>query len=277
MGFYSPSSIIIDAQRHGVLVRPPCVVRSDWDSIVERGPNPRTVALRLGLRQIRGLGKGVASAIVAARSTAPLVSLTDLIRRARLPKNAIEALAESGALDAISPSRREALWRARAPRVEGLFEGLDLEPAVRVGLPPLRPLEQLELDYGRLGLSTSDHPMRYLRRELALRNVQQAAQIKEGKNGARVLVAGLVIGRQRPATASAVTFITLEDETGMTNLIVKEATFARYFAVAKHAQLLLASGRVERQGDVVHVLVHALERLSLPDGETLPAQSRDFH
>src|SRR6185503_4626681 len=117
MGFYSPSSLVKDAQRHGVEVRPPCVVRSDWDSTLEES----APALRLGLRQIRGIGEGAARAIVAARSLAPFASLQDLIRRAHLRKNEIEALAEAGALAVLVEERRDALWRARAPREGGLF------------------------------------------------------------------------------------------------------------------------------------------------------------
>jgi error-prone DNA polymerase len=288
MGFYSPSSIVKDAQRHGVEVRPPCVVHSDWDSTLERpavtmgpqaAPNPRPAepALRLGLRQIRGLGEGVGRAIMAARAEAAFASLRDLVRRAHLKKNDCEALAEAGALSAIVPARREALFRARAPREGGLFEGLDIEPDEDVGLPPLPKLMQLALDYGRVGLSIDDHPMAHLRERLAARGVHRAEDLRELGHGTPVWVAGLVIGRQRPGTASGVTFFTLEDETGFVNLIVKREVFAASYAVARHARLLLVKGRVERQGEVIHVLAEELSRLTLPDGEEPPVRSRDFH
>jgi error-prone DNA polymerase len=288
MGFYSPSSIVKDAQRHGVEARAPCVVRSVWDSTLEpptdgsapshpNGLSAKPPALRLGLRQIRGLGEGVTRAILAARAEAPFASLQDLIRRARLKKNEIEALAEAGALEPLVPARRDALWRARAPREGGLFEGMEIEPDEDVGLPELQPLEQLALDYGRVGLSIDDHPMRHLRERLDPRGVRRAVDLRKLRHGARVTVAGMVIGRQRPGTASGVTFVTLEDETGMVNLIIQKEVFAENYAVARHAPLLLVEGRLERQGEVVHVLALALERLLLPDGDEPRARSRDFH
>jgi error-prone DNA polymerase len=276
MGFYSPSSIVKDAQRHGVEARPPCVVHSAWDCTLERGA-AAIPALRLGLRQIRGLGEGVGQGLVAARAEAPFTTLRDLVARAHLKKNDVEALAEAGALSEIVPARREALFRARAPREGGLFEGLDLEPDEDVGLPPLPPLTQLALDYGRVGLSIDDHPLAHLREALAGRGVRRAEDLRALRHGTPVTVAGLVIGRQRPGTASGVTFFTLEDETGFVNLIVQAEVFAQGYAVARHARLLVVEGRLERQGEVIHVLARTLSRLSLPDGQEPPVRSRDFH
>jgi error-prone DNA polymerase len=275
MGFYSPSSIVKDAQRHGIEVRPPCVVQSTWDSTLER--DAAAPALRLGLRQIRGIGEAMARALAAARAKAPFTSLRDLVRRAGLKKNEIEALAEAGALERIVPARREALFRARAPREGGLFDGLDIEPDEDVGLPPLPKLTQLALDYGRVGLSIADHPLAHLRDHLAGQGVRRAEELSKLRHGERVAVAGLVIGRQRPGTASGVTFFTLEDETGFVNLIVSREVFAQNYVVARHAQLLMVQGRLERQGPVVHVLATDLTRLMLPDGEALAMRSRDFH
>ena len=278
MGFYSPSSIVKDAQRHRVVVRPPCVLTSAWDSTLEEPPKAsRYPAIRLGLRQIRGLGAGMGEAVMKARAEAPFASLRDLVNRADLKRNDVEALAEAGALEALVPARREALWRARAPREGGLFEGMDLEPDRDVGLPDLRPVEQLALDYGRVGLSIHDHPIAHLREGLARRGVQRAEDLRTVAHGTMVTVAGLVLGRQRPGTASGVTFFTLEDETGMVNLIVGAQLFADNYAVARHARLLLVHGRVERQGRVIHVQAEALSRLALPDGEEPKTRSRDFH
>jgi error-prone DNA polymerase len=275
MGFYSPSSIVKDAQRHKVEVRPPCVVASVWDSTLE--PAGRLPAIRLGLRQIRGLGPDAVEAIVKARAAGPLTTVPDLVRRAHLKRNEVEALAEAGALAALVPARREALWRARAPREGGLFAEHDLEADQDIGLPELRPLEQLALDYGRVGLSIHDHPIAHLRADLARRGVRPAEDLRDIAHGQEVTVAGLVIGRQRPGTASGVTFFTLEDETGMVNLIVGAALFAENYAVARHARLLLVRGKLERQGRVIHVLAETLERLALPDGEEPATRSRDFH
>ncbi|MBD0321728.1 MAG: error-prone DNA polymerase, partial [Gemmatimonadetes bacterium] len=278
MGFYSPSSLVKDAQRHGVEVRPVCAVQSDWDCTLEPPAAGATgPAVRLGLRQIRGIGEGVARSIMAARAEAPFASLQDLIRRARLKKNEIEALAEAGAFAVLVPERREALWRARAPREGGLFAGMAIEPDEDVGLAPMPKLTQLSLDYGRVGLSLHDHPLKHLREKLAAQGVRTAAELRSLADGSWVMVAGLVIGRQRPGTASGVTFITLEDETGMINLVVQQNIFADNYGVARHARLLWAKGKLERQGEVIHVLALELARVSLSAEEELPGRSRDFH
>jgi error-prone DNA polymerase len=282
MGFYSASSLVKDAQHHGVEVRPVSVTRSDWDCTLEPvprepGDDGEPCALRLGIRQIRGVGKAMAKAMIGARSEAPFVSLDDLIRRAHLKKNEIEALAESGALEELVTERRDALWKARAPREGGLFEGLEIEPDEDVGLPPMRPLTQLALDYGRVGLSIHDHPMRHVREVLRVRGVRRADELVRLPDGALIEVAGLVIGRQRPETASGVTFITLEDETGFVNLVVMKTVFAENYGVARHAQMMLVAGRLERQGTVIHVLARKLSRLRLPDGDEPNVRSRDFH
>jgi error-prone DNA polymerase len=271
MGFYSPSSLVQDAQRHGVEVRPVCVVASDWDNLLE--PDE---ALRLGMRQIKGFGQGAAEAVMKARKEGPFQGVADLVRRAGLKKNEIEALAEAGALEVLVPSRREALWRARAPREGGLFEKLPLEPEEDVGLPKMRPAEQLVLDYGRVGLSLKDHPLRHLRAELSAQGAITAAALREKRHGERVLIAGMVLGRQRPATASGVTFVSLEDETGVMNVVVQKKLFEERYAAARYAKILGVRGRVERKGEVIHVLAEDLERLDGP-GRRVPAKSRDFH
>ncbi|MCE7891982.1 MAG: error-prone DNA polymerase, partial [Sorangiineae bacterium PRO1] len=209
-------------------------------------------------------------------------SIDDLIRRTELRKDEIERLAESGALEPLVPGRRNAVWQSRAPRVGGLFEKLDVvEP--RVVLPPLRAAEQLLLDYGRKGLSVSDHPMRHLRERLRLRGVLTAAELPEAEQGGRVSVAGLVLTRQQPGTASGVVFITLEDETGFVNLILWNAVYERLRLVARHSTLLLAHGKVERDREatraevpILHVIVDDLERLDRPESK-LEKRSRDFH
>jgi error-prone DNA polymerase len=284
MGFYSTSSIVKDAQRHGIEVRAPCALKSDWDATVELEPPPSSghaghrASLRLGLREIRGLGEAAARSLAVARSKPPpFTSVRDLAVRAKLAKDDVELLAEAGALAALVPERREALFRARAPRERGLFDGLDIEPEEDVGLPPMPKIQQLCLDYGKVGLSVDDHPMRHLRAKLRRNKVLAAADLTPLEHGVTVRVAGLVIGRQRPATASGITFITLEDETGLVNLIVRRDVFSENYAVARHAKILLVLGRLEREGAVIHVLVQRLARLLLPSGHEPPARSRDFH
>lgn len=294
MGFYSPSSLVRDAQKHGVEVREVSILSSHWDCTLESaGKSSRIVsravgahrALRLGFRLVKGFGEGAARAIEKAREESPFSSLDDLVRRASLKKNEVEALAEAGALEELVSGRRQALWKARAPRTEGLFQSLDVrEPETQ--LPPLRAVETLLLDYGRKGLSVDDHPVRYLRSKLRARCVVTAAALHRMPKGRPVTVAGLVVTRQRPGTANGVVFITLEDETGPMNLILYSGVFEANYLAARHAAILLAHGKVERhvtpvrsgevgtETPVVHVVVEALERLDVPGIES---HSRDFH
>ncbi len=289
MGFYSPSSIVQDAQRHGVVVRPVCVVASEWDHTLEEdATSTGGYALRLGMRLVRGFGESAAKAIADARKEVPLRTVMDLVTRAHLKKNEIEALAEAGALSAIVPARREALWEAHAPRLEGLFQHVDLEaprepaPPKKRRFRPLEPVEQLLLDYGRLGLSVDDHPMRHVRphlvaSEMGKRGVSRARDLVSIDDGRRVRVAGVVVGRQRPGSASGVTFVSLEDETGVTNLIVTIPVFEANRHTWLHATMLLVEGKLEKEGEVIHVLAERAERLELEKGAALDARSRDFH
>jgi len=286
MGFYSPSSIVQDAQRHGVTVRAPDIFESDWNNLMQPcAGSVDSLALRLGFRQISGIGEDAGHAIEAARREARFVSVGDLARRTGLKKNELAALAEAGALEPLEPGRRNAMWRAHAPRLDGLYAGCDLERATSSPrLPAIRPVEQLLLDYGRLGLSIDDHPMRHIRPRLKQEHVVRASDLPTLRNGASIKVAGLVIGRQRPQTASGVTFVTLEDETGVINLVVTVPVFDRYRHAVVHSKLLVVAGMLEREGEVIHVLVRSVERLELPvprtaegAGAELPAKSRDFH
>ena len=277
MGFYSPSAIIQDAQRHGVPVLDVCVSRSLWDCSLEGK------ALRLGLRLIKGLSEATGRRIEHARSEHAWRGMDDLIRRVALRKDEVEALAEAGALESVVKGRRQALWAGRAPRFGELFRGVET-PELEVRLPELNEAGQLVLDYGRKGLSVDDHPMRHLRDVLRRRGVVTTDQVRHASRGQMVGVAGLVTCRQQPATASGVVFITVEDETGYANLIVYRSIFEQFRHVARNSTLLLAYGHVEREqktrtkrgGATVHVIVRALERLDRPEGG-LKRMSRDFH
>jgi error-prone DNA polymerase len=299
MGFYSASTILQDAQRHGVEVRDVDVTRSDWDSTLEPvvAPAPATGdgtrihrcprAIRVGLRQVKGLSEKCARRIESARFERPFGSLEDAVRRATLRDDEVERLAEAGAFETLLPGRRQALWRARAPRVAGLFSGKPvIEPEVH--LPALRADEALLLDYQHKSLSVGDHPMRHVRRNLG-QFVLSARELRERRKGERVSVAGVVICRQQPGTASGVVFITLEDETGFANLILWRAVYEQFRLPARHASILLAHGEVERQvrvdgsnlpggGDaaVIHLIVRSLSRLDVP-GQDIRSASRDFH
>jgi len=284
--------LIRDAQKHGVEVRDVSVVHSDWDCTLEPAGQKSKIqsaypgaqrALRLGLRLVKGLGQTAVERLLQARAASAFRSLDDLLGRTELKKDEVEALAEAGALEELVAGRRQALWQVRKPRMNGLFDGVSLqEPAIQ--LPALKATEQLLLDYGTKGLCVHDHPLRHLRPRLQKRRVVRAADLVHLNKGAEVSVAGLVLSRQQPGTASGVVFITLEDETGFANLIVYRHIFERFQLIARHATLLLAHGELERElkpvdpkaTPVIHVLVKSLERLDVP-GRGIQRMSRDFH
>ncbi len=266
LGFYAPTTLVRDAQKQGVRVHDVCAVESHWDSTLSASGE-----LRLGLRLIRGLREEVAHSIVTARQQRPFASLGDFSRRSGAKKNELAALAAAGALSALEPERKNALWRLEAPRTPGLFEHLDAQEP-EVSLTPLRPVEQLMLDYAQKGLSVNDHPLRYYRRRLRKIGATRAADLPYLPAGKVIFTAGLVLNRQRPATASGVVFMTLEDETGIVNLILQASIFERFEAIACQSALLLVRGRVEREQraaateaaevPVIHVLVSHIDKLS---------------
>jgi error-prone DNA polymerase len=294
MGFYSPSSIVRDVQAHGVTVGDVCVTRSHWDSTLEsmesdgvrRGEigAARHPKLRLGFRLVKGFPEKTAKRLETLRAQRTFEDIDDFRRRARLQKDELAALAESGAFESLLRGRRQALFRANAPRVPGLFaEARYDEPDI--AFPPLRAAETLLLDYRQKGLSVDDHPMRHLRRSLTARGTVTAEALLRVPHGRPVSVAGVVITRQQPATASGVVFITLEDETGVVNLILFRSVFETYHLPARHAAILFAEGSVERTPQaldgsdsvtpVIHVMTRRLERLDLP-GRDIESMSRDF-
>jgi error-prone DNA polymerase len=297
MGFYSPATILADARRHGVVVRDVDITRSNWDSTLEdcetsplTNENTR-LAIRLGFRLVKGLGETSGKRIEAARSEWRFSEIEDVARRAELARKEVEALAEAGAFEALVQGRRQALWVSRAPRLSGLFQGSNWqEPAAR--LPPLAREQSMLLDYRRKGLSVDAHPMALLRERVAKRGVSSALELGRAPGGRRVQVAGVVICRQQPATASGVVFMTLEDETGFMNLVLFRRVFEEHRLAALHSAIVLARGKVERASgadsatnqatnqatseDVIHVVVETLERLDVP-GRDIGKVSRDFH
>ena len=294
MGFYSPSTILQDAQRHGVKLLAIDAAESGWDCACVPHPHPSEggkTAIRLGLRLVSGLGEDAGRRIEEARAEGPFASVDDVIVRARLDKKEVHALAESGALDALAGGRRQAIWKVVAPRPAELFEDAPADEAK----PKLRSMsraEQLVLDYERTGVSVEDHPMRLLRPSLG-KKVRSSRDLMALRSGTRVTTAGLVICRQRPGTASGVVFVTMEDEFGFSNLVLWAKTFEKFRHVATTARLLLVHGRIERSDDrspdgrlkvpdpnaaqsVVYVVADKLERLDahMP---ALASMSRDFH
>ncbi|MEO8877428.1 MAG: error-prone DNA polymerase [Polyangiaceae bacterium] len=273
MGFYSASTILQDAARHGVEVRPISIHKSDWDCTLEEDSSA-VPAIRVGLRQVKGLGEESGKQIEIARKTKPFVSLADVMTRANLQRAEVEALAEAGAFGS---DRRGALWRARTVNDGGLFAQATTVES-RPSLPPLTRAEQLTLDYERTGLSVKDHPMRLARAQLSPA-IKNSRELMNGKHGERITVAGLAICRQRPGTASGVVFITMEDEYGFLNLILWSRVFEQFRYVATTSSMLVAYGKVERaaaNAEVVYVVVDRIEPLMLRDTQ-VQSMSRDFH
>ncbi len=281
MGFYSPSTILEDAKKHGVEVRAVSIEASDWDCTLEDRGAGKSPALRVGLRLVRGLGEKSGRRIEEARASgARFASVEDLAARASLQRDDLDALAEAGALESIVRGRREAMWKVRAPRGEGLFAGIDLGDAAPA-MPALTRAEQLVLDYGRTGISVGDHPMRRARGFLgragpgARKRVFRSSELASIPHGTPVTSAGMVICRQRPQTASGVVFITLEDEEGFINLILYAHVFDRFRHVATTSALLYGHGKIERDGEVVYIVTSRVEPLRIQ--EAIPSMSRDFH
>jgi error-prone DNA polymerase len=266
MGFYSPASLVQDARRHGVEVRPPCMARSDWPSRMEGD------AVRLGLRLVEGLGADARATLERARAEGPFTSIDDVVRRTRLSEAALRALAGAGAFDAFVPEgRREALWgvlRAVRSRGDTLPFAPPDEPAV--AFRPLDALETLAADYRATGLTTGVHPMTHLRPWLAKRRVLCAADLEHVPHDRRVTVAGLVTTRQRPEAAKGFFFVTLEDETGFTNIIVPPRTYERHRRVLVQAGVLLIHGRTSREQDVCNVKGQRFEELDFSAAGPLP-------
>ncbi len=277
MGFYAPAQIVRDAKEHGVVVRPIDANHSDWDCTLEEGGT----VVRLGLRLVAGLGERGARAIVAERgSRGPFASAHDLRRRCRASAGDLRAIARADALGSMGLDRQRALWALRAAREDDgpLFDAAELDERGEV-LPEIAPPRLVQQDYRATGLSLKAHPIAFLREHLAGRGAIPARELGDARacpHGKRAAVGGVVLVRQRPGTASGVVFITLEDETGIANLVLWSDVFERFRAVARLSGAILALGRVERAGEVVHLHVSRLESLDslLPPWR---ARSRDFH
>jgi error-prone DNA polymerase len=287
MGFYSPHSLVRDAQRHGVVVHDVDVTSSSWQSTLEWAQKGGAVdrkqrSVRLGLHQVIGLGEAVGRAIEAAREDSPFSDAQDLVRRAHIEQGKVELLAQAGALESLVEGRRNALWLARKPRAEALFEATEVAES-GPSLANLLPVETLRFDYATKQLSVRDHPLKHLRAWLKQRRVSPIAGLVSLRHHERTTVAGLVLCRQKPYTASGILFMTIEDETGIANLVVEPRVQERYGLLVRQAGILIAWGRLERsitksqdEVPVLHVKVEAIERIDrMP--RALRGMSRDFH
>ncbi|MHB8898419.1 MAG: error-prone DNA polymerase [Thermoguttaceae bacterium] len=290
MGFYAPAQLIRNAQDHGVEVRPVDVNHSHWDCTLEQlpaapegpqhaGPDrrPGWEALRLGMRLLRGMSRPYAEVIQEARQDGPFTCMEDFTRRTDLGTTVATRLAKAGALKSLGFGRRDALWHALGQQRKELplFDALPSAPDRPTALPEMLPVEEMLADYRNLGMTLGKHPVGFLRPALDRMKIATADQLRVLPMDRPVSVAGVVLVRQRPGTAKGITFVTLEDETGVANLIIRPDVWKRFRNVALRAHILLARGRLQREGRVIHILVSFLEDLS-PRLTELGAQSRNF-
>jgi error-prone DNA polymerase len=274
MGFYSPATLVQDARRHGVKIRPVSVVHSDWSCTVEAADT-----VRLGLSYVRGLQEEHGRTLVVARRAQPFASLADFLNRTTLSAPERRGLAAVGALNAFSQHRRAALWQVEAAwsseetlfhYAGGLLESVVAEEAP---LPAMNLTERTGEDFYGTGLTAGDHPMRLVRDRLP--EIWRAGDLPLGKNGERVIIGGSVICRQRPGTAKGVVFLSLEDETGVANAIVKPELYEQTRLVISQESALRISGRLQNRLGVIHVQAERIEALRV---EAVPTQaSHDFH
>ncbi len=291
MGFYAPSQLVQDARRHGVEVLPVDVAVSDWDCALEKaspllpeegsqrscgGGGRECACVRLGLRMISGFSEVAALRVVAARREHAFDSVEDLARRAGLNRRDLKLLASAGALRSLSDHRRLAHWEvAGVERATPVLAGCPIDEP----LPPLAPpgeAEELVADYASLGFTLGRHPLALLRARLARMRLATAAELRGLPHGRPARAAGIVVGRQRPDTASGVIFVTLEDETGSVNVIVWRDLADRQRRELLGSRLMGVYGTLEREGEVVHLIAKRLVDHSELLG-ALETSSRDFH
>ena len=272
MGFYAPAQIVRDARDHGVEVRPVCVNASRWDCTLEPVGEDR-FAVRLGMRMVRGLANADAAMVLAGRADLAFASVDDLWRRSEAPVASLVELAKADAFGpALGIARREALWAIKALRDEPLplfaaasareqaiVPEVSEEPIV---LKPMTAGHQVVEDYGHVGLTLREHPVSFLRRDLAAQKVLRCSDAGATRDGRAVKVAGLVLVRQKPGSAKGVMFITIEDETGVANLVIWPSLYEKQRRVILTASMLRVDGRIQREGEVVHVVAHRLHDLS---------------
>ena len=272
MGFYAPAQVVRDAQEHGVEVRPVCVNASRWDCTLEPRREPdRGAAVRLGFRTVKGLANSLAARLVAHRGGEPYGSVEETWRRADIPPAALERLAEADAFRGLGLGRRQALWQVRglADSVLPLFAAADaglrprpelVEPPVP--LVPMRGGAEVVEDYRSTGLSLRSHPVAFLRATLHEQGMVTCAGLALLRDGRRVVVPGIVLVRQKPGSAKGVMFITVEDETGVANLVLWPDRHAKQRRLVLTAGMLACHGRVQREDEVIHVVTDWLEDLS---------------
>ncbi|UVM14415.1 error-prone DNA polymerase [Pseudomonas sp. B21-023] len=276
MGFYSPDQLLQEARRQGIEVRPVDVFHSEWDCTLEAlGENE--LAIRLGLRQIRGFSEDDARRLEQARALRPWRDVEDLCLRVGLDGRARARLADAGALRGLAGDRHQARWQVAGVQAQlPLFAEVESTLEQAVALPTPSIAEDLAADYGTLGTTLGPHPLTLLRTRLRALGCRSSRELAGVEHGDSIAVAGIVVGRQRPQTASGVTFVTLEDEHGMVNVVVWRDLAERQRRELVGSKLLKVSGRLEQESGVRHLIARRLEDIS-PLLQGLDVRSRDFH
>ena len=275
MGFYSPDQLLQDVRRHGVEVRPADVRYSGWDCTLE--PDRRgTFALRMGLRMVRGFNQEDARRIEQARVAEPFADVADVCERATLDSRARELLADAGALRGLAGHRHRARWAVAGVEEQRPLLSAATQPRERqVALPLPTVGEDLHADYATLGTTLGRHPMALLRAQLRARRCRSSQDLPGIPSGRSIAAAGLVVGRQRPQTASGVTFVTLEDEHGMINVVVWRQVAEQQRRPFLESRLLMVEGKLEAESGVRHLIAKRLHDLT-PLLSSLDIRSRDF-
>jgi error-prone DNA polymerase len=268
MGFYQPAQIVIDARRHGVPVHEVDVNLSYWDNILE-GKSGKYCAIRLGFRQVKGLHEADLKLLVANRGAG--YRTVQSVMDAGVTQAVLERLADADAFLSMGLDRRQALWQvaALADRPNGMYEGQLPESQREEGieLPAMSLPEHVLQDYGATGLSVKAHPVAFVREKLTMLGNVRTADLLQCNDGATVKVSGLVLVRQRPGTASGICFITIEDESGTANLVVFKKLFDKYRKEIVRARLLMVEGKVQKEGEVIHVVVKRCHDVSVLLGQ----------
>jgi error-prone DNA polymerase len=266
MGFYAPAQLVRDARENGVEVRPVDINHSDWDCTLELGSPDGRPALRLGFRQVDGMNeKETCDKLLVARGEAPFADAYDLWRRGGIRLEAIERLAAADAFRSIGLDRRQALWEVKALNGVAplpLFawsETREAGPEPAVALPQMPLPDHVVTDYQTLRLSLKAHPVKFLRGGLRRRRILACADLRTARNGQWVSVAGVVLVRQQPGTAKGVIFMTIEDETGIANVVVWAKTMALYRRVVMASRLIVIHGRIQRKDKIIHIVATRLE------------------
>ena len=264
MGFYAPAQIVRDARNHGVEILPVCINASRWDSALMPATSGKYLAVRLGLRLVKGLANKDAVALVTTRADRGFTSIADLHDRSGIGVGALERLAEADAFSALKLGRRDAVWHIRALAESDLplFAKREtiIEPAVTLAAMP-QGREVVE-DYRSIGLTLRAHPLSFMREDLRTRRMIATADLARLKDGARLSIAGIVLVRQKPGSAGGVMFMTIEDEDGHANLVIWPSLFEQQRRLILSAGMIGCRGKLQREGEVMHVIAQELEDLT---------------